>query len=222
MKKYLIIGSILFFVTSIHLNGQNREIKIDYTKEAGQFNTMFRECIGAGRANEGLRADWQKQLAVVRDGCGFKYIRMHGLLTDDMGVYKEDKNGTPEYNYQYIDALYDYLLEIGMKPFVELGFMPSALASGTRTVFWWKANITPPKDYNKWEDLIRNVVQHWTDRYGKEEVKSWYFEVWNEPNHPSFWTGTQEEYFKLYKYTVQAVKSVNPDYRVGGPATAGS
>jgi xylan 1,4-beta-xylosidase len=222
MKKYFALGNILFFVTCIHLNGQNREIKIDYTKETGQFNTMFNECIGAGRANEGLRADWQNQLAIVKNECEFKYIRMHGLLTDDMGVYREDKNGTPEYNYQYIDVLYDYLLEIGMKPFVELSFMPSALASGTRTVFWWKGNITPPKDYNKWEDLIRNVVQHWTDRYGKEEVKTWYFEVWNEPNHNSFWAGTQEEYFKLYKYTAQAIKSVNPEYRVGGPATAGS
>ncbi len=183
---------------------------------------MFKECIGAGRANEGLRADWQQQLAYVKKECDFKYIRMHGLLTDDMGVYREDKNGNPEYNFQYIDVLYDYLLSIGMKPFVELGFMPEALASGKQTIFWWRGNVTPPKDYKKWEDFIRNLTLHFTERYGADEVKTWYFEVWNEPNLHYFWSGTQEEYFKLYKYTVQAIKSVNKAYRVGGPATAGA
>lgn len=184
---------------------------------------MFKECIGAGRANEGLRADWQQQLAYVKKECGFKYIRMHGLLTDDMGVYKEDPKGNPEYNFQYIDVLYDYILSIGMKPFVELGFMPNALASGDKTIFWWKGNVTPPKDYAKWEVLIRTLVAHWTERYGVEELKTWYFEVWNEPNlTPWFWTGTQEEYFKLYKHAVQGIKSVNKEYRVGGPATAGA
>jgi xylan 1,4-beta-xylosidase len=107
-----------------------------------------------------------------------------------------------------------------MKPFVELGLMPSALASGGKTIFWWKGNVTPPKDYNKWGDLIRNLVLHFTERYGAEEVKTWYFEVWNEPNLKNFWEGTQEEYFKLYEYTVKAIKSVNTEYRVGGPATS--
>jgi xylan 1,4-beta-xylosidase len=184
---------------------------------------MFRECIGAGRANEGLRADWQQQLAMVKQDCGFKYIRMHGLLTDDMGVYREDENGNPEYNYQYIDVLHDYILSIGMKPFIELGFMPWALASGDKTIFWWRGNVTPPKDYKKWEDLIRNLTLHFTERYGAEEVKTWYFEVWNEPNlKDGFWTGTMEEYFKLYDNAVRGVKSVNPEYKVGGPATAGA
>jgi xylan 1,4-beta-xylosidase len=159
----------------------------------------------------------------VKKECGFKYIRMHGLLTDDMGVYKEDKNGNPEYNYMYIDVLFDFLQSIGMKPFVELGFMPWALASGDKTIFWWKGNVTPPKDYEKWGALIRNLTEHFTERYGAEEVKTWYFEVWNEPNlSPGFWSGTQEEYFKLYKYSVNAIKSVNPAYHVGGPATAGA
>jgi len=162
-------------------------------------------------------------LAFVKNECDFKYIRMHGLLTDDMAVYTEDNKGNSQYNFMYIDALFDYLLSIGIKPFVELGFMPSALASGSQTIFWWRGNVTPPKDYKKWEDLIRNLTQHFTERYGVEEVKTWYFEVWNEPNlTPGFWTGTQEEYFKLYKYSVQAVKSVNPDYKVGGPGTAGA
>jgi len=233
MKKHLVLPIILLLLTNVALFGQNsntkktasvdRIIKVDYNKSAGKMNTMYKECIGAGRANEGLRADWQQQLALVKKECDFKYIRMHGLLTDDMAVYREDNKGNPEYNYQYVDVLFDYILSIKMKPFVELGFMPSALASGKQTIFWWKGNVTPPKDYKKWEDLIRNLTQHFTERYGADEVKTWYFEVWNEPNlTPGFWTGTQEEYFKLYDYSTRAIKSVNPDYKVGGPGTAGA
>jgi xylan 1,4-beta-xylosidase len=200
-----------------------RTIALDFNQVKGPLNTMFKECVGAGRANEGLRADWQQQLAYVHKECGFKYIRMHGLLTDDMGVYREDRDGNPQYNFQYIDALYDFILSIGMKPFVELGFMPEALASGRQTIFWWRGNVTPPKDYQKWGELIRRLTLHFTERYGSHEVKTWYFEVWNEPNlSPGFWTGTQEEYFKLYRYSVDAIKSVNKAYRVGGPATAGA
>ncbi|NLU37874.1 MAG: glycoside hydrolase [Bacteroidales bacterium] len=200
-----------------------RAINVNISAERGPLNTMFNECVGAGRANEGLRADWQQQLAYVKKECGFRYIRFHGLFTDDMGIYREDRNGKPEYNYMYVDALFDYLLSIDIKPFVELGFMPNALASGKETIFWWRGNVTPPKDHDKWGALVKNIVQHWTDRYGVEEVKNWYFEVWNEPNlKPGFWTGTMEDYFKLYKYSVEAVKSVNPAYRVGGPGTAGA
>jgi xylan 1,4-beta-xylosidase len=203
-------------------DSQERIINVDFDKVKGNFNTMFKECIGAGRANEGLRADWQQQLTYVKKECDFRYIRMHGLLTDDMGVYREDKDGNPEYNFQYIDVLYDFLLSIGIRPFVELGFMPSALASGNQTIFWWRGNVTPPKDYKKWEELIRNLTLHFTERYGAEEVKTWYFEVWNEPNLDGFWKGTQAEYFNLYSSSVRAIKSVNSRYRVGGPATAGA
>ena len=199
-----------------------RLINVDFSREKGPLNTMFKECIGAGRANEGLRADWQQQLAYVKKECGFKYIRMHGLLTDDMAVYKEDKNGNPQYNYMYVDVLFDYLQSIGMKPFIELGFMPSALASGDKTIFWWKGNVTPPKDYDKWGALISDLTRHFTERYGANEVKTWYFEIWNEPNLDGFWAGSREEYFKLYAYSVKAIKGINPAYRVGGPATAGA
>ncbi|MDP4276962.1 MAG: glycoside hydrolase [Bacteroidota bacterium] len=207
--------------SNLKSDSKERLITVDINNPKGNLNTMFNECVGAGRANEGLRADWQEQLAYVKKTCNFKYIRMHGLLCDDMGVYKENKDGQPAYNYQYIDKLYDFLLSIGIKPFVELGFMPSALASGKQHIFWWKGNVTPPKDYNKWADLIRNLVQHFTERYGADEVKTWYFEVWNEPNLNGFWAGTQDEYFKLYAYTVNAIKWVNKAYRVGGPSTAG-
>lgn len=109
-----------------------------------------------------------------------------------------------------------------MKPFVELGFMPNQLASGKKSIFWWKGNVTPPKDYEKWKAAIKDLTQHFSERYGVEEVKTWYFEVWNEPNLDGFWAGTQEDYFKLYTYSVEAIKSVNSKFRVGGPATAGA
>ncbi|PTY07528.1 glycoside hydrolase [Opitutaceae bacterium EW11] len=194
---------------------------------------MYNLCVGAGRANEGLRADWQRQLRRVREECGFRYIRFHGLFCDDMGVYFENK-GRPVYNWQYIDELFDFLQSIGMKPFVELGFMPSGLASGSQTIFWYRGNVTPPRDYAKWEAFIAAFVQHCTERYGRDEVRSWYFEVWNEPNLDGFWmgnpakkpyeewsVGARAEYFKLYASTARAVKSVDQAYKVGGPATAG-
>lgn len=231
LNRFLLVAISLFTIASVFALSKKskktemsqRVISVDYSAEKGAMNAMFKQCVGAGRANEGLRADWQQQLAFVKKECDFKYIRMHGLLTDDMAVYSEDGKGNPQYNYMYIDALYDYLLSIGVKPFVELGFMPNALASGHQTIFWWKGNVTPPKDYNKWEDFIRNLTQHFTERYGVDEVKTWYFEVWNEPNlSPGFWTGTQADYFKLYQYSVKAIKSVNTDYKVGGPGTAGA
>ena len=221
MLLFSFVGQLLAQKTNKKV--PERIISVDFKKEKGALNTMFKECVGAGRANEGLRADWQQQLAYVKKECDFKYIRMHGLLTDDMGVYREDKNGNPEYNYMYVDVLMDYLQSIGMKPFVELGFMPQALASGNKTIFWWRGNVTPPKNYEKWGALVRNLTEHFTERYGADEVKTWYFEVWNEPNlSPGFWSGTQEDYFKLYKYSANAVKSVNPAYRVGGPGSAGA
>ena len=198
----------------------DRTITADFNSVQGPLDTSFKECIGAGRANEGLRADWQDQLRTAQRECGFKYIRMHGLLSDDMGVYRED-HGNPVYNWQYIDRLYDFLLSIDVKPFVELSFMPNALASGGQTIFWWKGNVTPPKSYDKWAGLISHLVAHFEERYGHDEVKTWWFEVWNEPDlHDAFFTGTREDYFKLYAVTANAIKSVSPDYRVGGPATA--
>jgi len=198
-----------------------RVIYADLSHVRGPHSEVFRRCIGAGRANEGLRADWQHQLAMVQRDIGFEYIRMHGLLHDDMGVYQEDAKGNPIYNFQYIDQLYDALLRLHIKPFVELGFMPSALASGKETVFWWKGNITPPKSYDKWAGLITSLVRHWEQRYGVDEVKTWYFEVWNEPDLTGiFYTGTLDEYLKFYRVTAEAIKKINAAYRVGGPASA--
>lgn len=201
----------------------DRAVDVDVKAVQGKLNTTFNMSIGAGRANEGLRADWQQQLAEIKRDAGFKYIRMHGLLTDDMAVYGgTDAQGNERYNFQYVDALFDYLLSIGVKPFVELGFMPSAMASGSKTIFWWRGNVTPPRSYEQWGKLIKALTEHVTERYGAAEVATWYFEVWNEPNLDGFWTGTQDDYFKLYSHAARAVKSVNPAYKVGGPATAGA
>ncbi|MFZ4456461.1 MAG: GH39 family glycosyl hydrolase [Bacteroidales bacterium] len=225
-RKILILITLLIAVGLVSAKQKSkkempvRAITVDLAAVKGETKTVWRKCIGAGRANEGLRADWQEQLRLTKKECGFEYIRMHGLLHDDMGVYFEDKAGNPIYNWQYIDQLYDFLLSIDVKPFVELSFMPKALASGDKTCFWWNGNVTPPKSYEKWSNLIKALTQHFTDRYGKEEVKTWYFEVWNEPNLEYFYSSTQEEYFKLYDFSAKAVKSVCPDYRVGGPATA--
>lgn len=211
-----------------------RVVEANYSVEQGALTCMPEFCVGAGRANEGLRADWQRQLAEVHEACGFHYLRFHGLLCDDMGVCLNDHDQLV-YNWQYIDELFDFMLSIDVRPFVEFGFMPSRLASGSSTVFWWKGNVTPPRDYDQWTDLIRSLVAHWTERYGEAEVEQWFFEVWNEPNLSEFWIGdkagmddktfeafAQKEYFKLYKATAEAVKSVNTAYRVGGPATAGN
>ena len=203
-------------------SAQNRIINLDINQVEGKTNKFYQTSIGAGRANEGLRGDWQQQLAQIKQDAGFRYIRMHGLLTDDMAIYRINAKGEAEFNFQYLDALFDYLLSIDIKPFVELGFMPQSLASGDKTIFWWRGNVTPPHSYDKWGELVQTLVQHFSDRYGQKEVESWYFEVWNEPNLDGFWAGTQDEYFKLYAYAARAVKAVNPKYKVGGPATAGA
>ena len=227
LLKSLTISIVLLVAAANAVSGADtntlpeRIISADLNRVAGPLNTMFKECVGAGRANEGLRADWQRQLTRVHKECGFTYIRMHGLFCDDMGVYREDKSGKPEYTWQYIDELYDFLHSIGMKPFVELSFMPSALASGNKTIVWWKGNVTLPKDWKKWEDFIRAFTTHLKERYGEDEVRTWYFEVWNEPNLGGFFAGKQADYFRLYDVTAKAIKSVSPAYRVGGPATAG-
>ncbi len=235
MLRRLLCLVLPAFLAALHATEPApRVISADLAQPRGPMNRMHDFCVGAGRANEGLRADWQRQLRRVHEACGFRYIRFHGLFTDDMGVYREDKDGRPVYNWQYVDELFDFITGLGMKPFVELGFMPNALASGPQTIFWWKGNVTPPKDYAKWEALVAAFTRHVTERYGAEEVRSWYFEVWNEPNLDGFWMGNPDkkspeawataaraEYFKLYAASARAVKSVNPAYRVGGPATAG-
>ena len=182
---------------------------------------FWEHMVGSDHATIALRADWQRQLQRCHKELGFKYVRFHGLLSDDMGTLVRE-NDRLVYSFFNADQVFDFLLSIGMKPFVELSFMPTAIASGARTVFKYAANVTPPRDYKQWATLIKKLVSHWVERYGAVEVRKWFFEVWNEPNLKSFWTGTQRDYFKLYRYTVEAIKDVDASLRVGGPATAKS
>jgi xylan 1,4-beta-xylosidase len=175
--------------------------------------------VGSDHAPMALRADWQAQLRRCHKELGFRHVRFHGLLSDDVGTVISHKDELL-YSFLNADLIVDFLLSIGMRPFVELSFMPSALASGHQTVFKYKGNITPPKDYRQWDALIQRLASHWVRRYGTREVSRWNFEVWNEPNLKAFWTGTQAEYFRLYRHTVDALKGVDASLRVGGPATA--
>jgi len=175
--------------------------------------------VGSGHAVLGLRADWRSQLVSAREKLGFERIRFHGIFDDDMSVYSEDGNGNPVYSFFNVDQHYDFLLSIGMRPIVELSFMPELLASRpNETVFHYKGGISPPAKYSMWAHLMTAFVQHLVDRYGLAEISRWDFEVWNEPNC-GFWTGTQAEYFHLLRVTYFAIKSVSQSIRVGGPAT---
>ena len=195
------------------------KINASATGEVSPLVHHWSVCVGAGRANEGLRAGWLEHLELVRRHCGFQYCRFHGLFHDDMFVYRVRK-GRVVYNWQYVDELFDRMLAIGVRPFVELGFCPGDLAGGDETVFWWKGRISPPKDLQAWAELVERFVRHCVERYGLDEVRQWYFEVWNEPNLQAFFGGTRDDYFALYAASARAVKAVDPRLRVGGPATS--
>ncbi|MBO3102015.1 GH39 family glycosyl hydrolase [Cellulomonas fengjieae] len=184
---------------------------------SGLLPSAWRECVGTGRLNLALRADYQESAALVQREIGFRYIRGHGLLSDDMGVLRESE-GVTRYSFTYVDQVVDSYLRLGLKPFLELGFMPSALASGEQTVFWWKGNVTPPRSHEDWAALVRAMLRHLIDRYGLEEVRTWPIEVWNEPNLTVFWQDAdQAVYFRLYEATARAVKDVDASLQVGGP-----
>ncbi len=180
---------------------------------------VWEHTVGSGHATLALRADWQTQMTRCRRELGFRHVRFHGLLNDDMGtlICQSDEL---VYSFFNADRICDFLLSIGMRPFMELSFMPSTLSSGGEIVFHYRANVTPPKDYSQWETLVHKLVGHWVERYGITEVAEWFFEIWNEPNLTAFWTGDQAAYFRLYETSARAIKSVDPRLRVGGPATA--
>ena len=223
IKNLLLLALALGSANSLWAKkSPERVISADISQVEQKLSETYFNCVGAGRAGEGLRSDWQKQMTMLQKEVPFKYIRFHGLFHDDMGVYFKDKNGVETYNFQYIDELYDFLLSVNIRPFVELSFLPKDMTSGEDTIFWWKGNINTPKSYEDWGNLVKAFTQHVTDRYGREEVSKWYFEVWNEPNLSAFFSGTMQDYFKLYEAASLAVKSVDEGYRVGGPATAGN
>lgn len=189
-----------------------------------KFNNNVDLCVGTGRLGLGLTDEYIKELELCQREIGFSYIRGHGLFCDDVAIYHEyEENGETkvEYNYTYLDRIFDKYLELNIRPYLELGFMPYKMASGTQTVFYWKGNTTPPKDYKLWTDMVVALLKHLRARYG-EEVLTWPIEVWNEPNLPGFWEhADMQEYFKLFKETFNAIKAYNPEFKVGGPAICG-
>jgi xylan 1,4-beta-xylosidase len=217
--------AVLFFVfsmTSRHAAAQET-VEIDAQAKAAPFPHFWEQMFGSGRAILSLRESYRDDLRAVKQVADFRYVRFHAILHDELGVYNEDEHGNPVYNFAYVDQVYDGLLKNGVKPFVEISFMPKKLAFNPDALhpFWYKENVSPPKSMERWDDLIAHFAQHLVDRYGIDEVASWYFEVWNEPNI-DFWNGIPRErsYFDLYAHTVKDLKKVNPRIRVGGPATA--
>ena len=197
-------------------------IVIDASAPAHPFPHFWEQMFGSGRAILALRDSYRQDLREVKQITGFKYVRFHAIFHDEVGVYDEDDTGHPQYNFSYVDQIYDGLLANGVRPFVELSFMPKKLAAKEAIhAFWYKQNVSPPKDWDKWDDLITQFSKHLVERYGIDEVSQWYFEVWNEPNL-DFWAGDprQETYWQLYDHTVRALKQVNVRLRVGGPSTA--
>jgi len=191
----------------------------DLSQPSDAFEHFWEHTVGSGHAPLALRSDWQAQMQKCHTELGFQYVRFHDLLSDSMGTLVSQQEKLI-YSFFNVDQVMDFLVTIGMHPFVELSFMPQVLASGSETVFRYEANITPPKDFKQWETLIHKLAQHCVERYGLEEVRQWFFETWNEPNLKAFWTGTREDYFKLYRHSVEAIKSVDASLKVGGPATA--
>ncbi|QNU68504.1 cellulase family glycosylhydrolase [Ruminiclostridium herbifermentans] len=184
-------------------------------------------CVGTGRMFLALHKEYYEQLKMVQEAIGFKYIRGHGLFFSDMSIvhtYKDELGrDAVEYNFTYLDRVIDSYLSLGIRPFLELTFMPEHMASsGETTTFEWKANITPPKNHKEWTDMVQATLRHLLEHYGREEVLKWPIEVWNEPNQEDFWKDADmQSYFKLYEHTALAIKEVDPDFIVGGPAISG-
>ncbi len=201
--------------------GEVVSIKVDLTKTTGELDHIWSKCAGSDRAAISLREQWRKDLDRFHAEAGVERVRFHGIFADELGVYAPSLMSAKKVpNWQNVDRVYDGLVERGVKPYVELSFMPKNLASGKSTFGFYNANTTPPTSQADWADFITQFVQHLIQRYGAAEVRSWMFEVWNEPNLPFFWTGTQVDYFNLYKTTATAVKAIDAHLPVGGPSTS--
>jgi xylan 1,4-beta-xylosidase len=219
----LLQASSLEAQTAEHSQTIGEAITIDASAPSHPFPHFWEQMFGSGRAILSLRQSYLSDLRETKRITGFQYIRFHAILDDEVGLYDEDKDGKPLYNFSYVDQIYDGLLQNHIRPFVELSFMPKKLAADPNDfqAFWYKPIVSPPKDWDKWGQLVETFVRHLVARYGEEEVAHWYFEVWNEPNL-DFWAGNPKEttYYELYDHAARAIKTVSPRLRVGGPATA--
>src|SRR5450631_4210612 len=185
----------------------DEEVIVDASAAHHAFPHYWEQMFGSGRAILTLRDSYRRDLRSVKKATDFKFVRFHAIFHDEVGLYDEDKHGDALYNFSYVDQIYDGLLQNGVRPFVELSFMPKKLAAQQIVhPFWYQPIVSPPKDWTKWEDLISHFAQHLVDRYGIDEVSQWYFEVWNEPNI-DFWAGKPQQptYFELYDHSVTSV-----------------
>ncbi len=199
-----------------------QQVTIQAQASATPFPHFWETIFGSGRAVLSLRESYRTDMRQVKNATAMAYVRPHAIFHDEIGVYDEDAQGQAIYNFSLVDQIYDGLLENGVRPFVELSFMPRKLAlHQTEHPFWYKQITSPPKDWQKWENLVEAFTRHLVERYGEAEVAQWYFEVWNEPNI-DFWSGDPKEasFYELYGRAAKAVKRVSPRLRVGGPGTA--
>jgi len=220
MNKVNFLSILLAISCFSVLSAQKTEISLSQNSNQETLQMPWRECITVGRAHNLLRADCLEHLAIAQNVMGYKYCRFHAIFDDDMAVVVRNKDNSLTFQWHQVDKVYDALLKMGIRPFVEINPMPTALASGTQTMFGYKMNVTPPKSYDEWGYFMEEFAKHIISRYGLNEVRKWYFEVWNEPNLGAFFSGTQAEYFKLYATTAFALKKVDSGLRVGGPASS--
>lgn len=198
-----------------------RQVVLDAAKAEQALDRFYDLSVGSDYPGTLRRDDSMAQLKTLVDETGFRYIRFHAIFHDVLQTVKKE-NGKLVYDWTGIDKLYDDLLARKIKPFVELGFTPRALATSDAKIFYWEGNTSHP-ELNGWRGLVTAFVQHCQQRYGKEEVRSWFFEVWNEPSLDGFWErADQKAYFELYDVSANAIKAVDPALRVGGPSTAGA
>ncbi len=217
------LGAATLMSTSIAMAqpATTRSVELDVGQAKAPVDRFFDLSVGADFPGTTIRDANLGQMKTAADELGFRYMRFHDIFADDFGTVKMvDKKLV--YDWTKIDYLYDHMLKAGIKPFVELGFTPDAIKTSDQTIFYWKGNTSHPR-LDPWKQLIDAFARHLIDRYGVDEVRSWYFEVWNEPNLDGFWQyGDQEDYFALYGLTARTLKAVDPQLRVGGPATAGA
>jgi xylan 1,4-beta-xylosidase len=223
---FALLGCSIFLCAAAGLRSQTAArdtVQVDARAHGTPFPHFWEQMFGSGRAILTLRESYREDLRAVKAATDFRYVRFHAILHDELGIYNEDEHGAAVYNFAYVDQVYDGLLANGVRPVVEISFMPRKLAFNPDWLhpFWYKQNVSPPKSWERWDDLMLHLARHLVERYGIEEVSQWYFEVWNEPNI-DFWGGVprQATYFELYDHTARALKSVNARIRVGGPATA--
>lgn len=220
LMSYTVMPSELHFEQSETTAIENETISISSInpKRAKPFSDYFKNLITFGRAYDCLRAQSQIQLRMLQQEIGFRYIRFHGTFSDEMRVVERNKDGKLVYTWGYLDELFDFFLSIGLKPFMEFTFMPSALKSKNYTVFKYQGNISKPSDLSEWEDLIVNFMKHIINRYGLSEVLSWYFELWNEPD--LLWGDDAEDFYEFFAATARAVYSVDSRLKIAGPSIA--